>query len=366
MAPNLCFRKHQPFFAHNFKRQSTCYSILSLYRLPLCPVQLCAVSRVNIVAKANKFPFLTMLVWDRNWMNAAISNPWKSIWLVDESGIRGWLDSFCLWETNSQTSERASEADRRRPFHSISGRLDVRLERPVRASRVRCPRAWKSTFRLQSQNHLIIPEDMAELKSKKVIFVVGGPGCGKGTQCAKIVEKYGYCHLSSGDLLRAEVASGSARAKELQATMESGGLVTLVSYLWILYVYNGSHSGIVQPWEPMFEFWSQPDPVVSKSPSNCSLLNKPHFEMEHWYRPIRLLHARPYGGKKNYLTCMAGGFTIRLPSRWLAEWHPTVFSWVNEYSDRHTSAVSVGLNERSLSRYNLDTHHFKGYSADAA
>eukprot|EP00954_Amorphochlora_amoebiformis_P015584 1223128-Amorphochlora_amoeboformis.AAC.1 len=32
----------------------------------------------------------------------------------------------------------------------------------------------------------------------------GGPGTGKGTQCAKVVEDYGYSHLSTGDLLRAE------------------------------------------------------------------------------------------------------------------------------------------------------------------
>ncbi len=38
----------------------------------------------------------------------------------------------------------------------------------------------------------------------KVIFVLGGPGAGKGTQCSKIVEKYGFTHLSAGDLLRAE------------------------------------------------------------------------------------------------------------------------------------------------------------------
>ena len=35
----------------------------------------------------------------------------------------------------------------------------------------------------------------------KLIFVVGGPGAGKGTQCAKLVEKFKYEHLSTGDLL---------------------------------------------------------------------------------------------------------------------------------------------------------------------
>jgi len=59
----------------------------------------------------------------------------------------------------------------------------------------------------------------------KIVFIVGGPGCGKGTQCEKIVNKYGYCHLSSGDLLRAEVASGSERGQQLQAIMTKGDLV---------------------------------------------------------------------------------------------------------------------------------------------
>lgn len=70
---------------------------------------------------------------------------------------------------------------------------------------------------------------MSDIKNKKVIFVVGGPGCGKGTQCSKIVDKYGFCHLSSGDLLREEVSSGSARGAELNSIMQSGALVSLVS-----------------------------------------------------------------------------------------------------------------------------------------
>lgn len=37
-----------------------------------------------------------------------------------------------------------------------------------------------------------------------VVFVLGGPGAGKGTQCAKLVSEYGFTHLSAGDLLRAE------------------------------------------------------------------------------------------------------------------------------------------------------------------
>jgi UMP-CMP kinase len=46
----------------------------------------------------------------------------------------------------------------------------------------------------------------------KKLFVFdwsGGPGSGKGTQCANVVEHFGYTHLSAGDLLRAEIKSGS-------------------------------------------------------------------------------------------------------------------------------------------------------------
>ncbi|KAH8371185.1 hypothetical protein KR093_006407, partial [Drosophila rubida] len=67
-----------------------------------------------------------------------------------------------------------------------------------------------------------------------IIWILGGPGCGKGTQCAKIVEKYGFTHLSSGDLLREEVASGSDKGRELQDIMSKGGLVSNQEVLSLL------------------------------------------------------------------------------------------------------------------------------------
>ncbi|XP_022257466.1 UMP-CMP kinase-like isoform X3 [Limulus polyphemus] len=44
---------------------------------------------------------------------------------------------------------------------------------------------------------------MANVKPS-IVFVLGGPGSGKGTQCAKIIKEFGYVHLSAGDLLRTE------------------------------------------------------------------------------------------------------------------------------------------------------------------
>lgn len=57
--------------------------------------------------------------------------------------------------------------------------------------------------------------------------MLGGPGSGKGTQCAKIVEKYGHCHLSAGDLLRDEVKSGSDLGKQCEQIMKEGKLVPM-------------------------------------------------------------------------------------------------------------------------------------------
>lgn len=71
--------------------------------------------------------------------------------------------------------------------------------------------------------------DLTPLKKANVpiIFIVGGPGSGKGTQCDRLVEKYHLTHLSSGDLLRDEVKSGSSRGSSLSAVMAAGELVPL-------------------------------------------------------------------------------------------------------------------------------------------
>merc|ERR1711872_508151 len=54
-----------------------------------------------------------------------------------------------------------------------------------------------------------------DMGKPNVMFVLGGPGAGKGTQCARIVEKFGHVHLSAGDLLRAERASPGSQYGEL-------------------------------------------------------------------------------------------------------------------------------------------------------
>lgn len=59
-----------------------------------------------------------------------------------------------------------------------------------------------------------------------VIYVLGGPGAGKGTQCARLVSDFDFCHLSAGDLLRGEqVREGSEYGALIKNCIKEGTIV---------------------------------------------------------------------------------------------------------------------------------------------
>lgn len=57
------------------------------------------------------------------------------------------------------------------------------------------------------------------------ILLMGLPGAGKGTQAAKIVEKYQFPHISTGDMFRQAIADGTELGKKAKSYMDEGGLV---------------------------------------------------------------------------------------------------------------------------------------------
>lgn len=70
----------------------------------------------------------------------------------------------------------------------------------------------------------IKPIQKAEHKPS-VLFILGGPGAGKGTQCEILVKEYGYKHLSTGDLLREEIKNKGPESAKIEEFIKEGKLV---------------------------------------------------------------------------------------------------------------------------------------------
>lgn len=64
------------------------------------------------------------------------------------------------------------------------------------------------------------------MSNRKIVVLLGGPGCGKGTQAKMLAESRCLPHVSTGDMLRASVAAQSPLGQEVQKILESGGLVS--------------------------------------------------------------------------------------------------------------------------------------------
>jgi adenylate kinase len=82
----------------------------------------------------------------------------------------------------------------------------------------------------------------------KNIVIFGAPGSGKGTQSDKMIEKYGLNHISTGDVLRAEIKKGSELGKTAASFIDQGQLIPddlMVSILASVYDSFGDHKGVI-------------------------------------------------------------------------------------------------------------------------
>lgn len=91
---------------------------------------------------------------------------------------------------------------------------------------------------------------------KPQLILLGAPGSGKGTQASKLVENFGYAHISTGDLLRSEIQKGSDLGRRVQSIMDAGNLVDDATVLELLkincnldeksYIFDGFPRNIEQ------------------------------------------------------------------------------------------------------------------------
>lgn len=81
-------------------------------------------------------------------------------------------------------------------------------------------------YKRRQQRPSEVPAALPALPICDVVFVLGGPGAGKGTQCQLLQERLdGWVHLSAGDLLRAERTAGGELGDLINAKIAAGELV---------------------------------------------------------------------------------------------------------------------------------------------
>ena len=80
-----------------------------------------------------------------------------------------------------------------------------------------------------------------------IVFVIGGPGCGKGTQCKRIIKNFGYQSFSTGDLLRQYVKDKKDGYEEIDNQMKEGKLISSETLMKVLksYVVNSRNKKIL-------------------------------------------------------------------------------------------------------------------------
>lgn len=126
------------------------------------------------------------------------------------------------------------------------------FSRCAKACLQRCPRSLACFSTTYTTKQLVTMAD-----KPNIIFVLGAPGSGKGTVCARIVETFGYVHLSAGDLLREERNRKGSEFGELIENYIRNGQIVPVEITCSL-LENAMTVG-----------WAPRDTLISLTPSLC-------------------------------------------------------------------------------------------------
>lgn len=131
------------------------------------------------------------------------------------------MNSSSIWFVTPTSTQSNSNIN----INKARVRLDTPQRRRSRASPFFCG-DFRSSFAPNAINSR--PRPLIVSKEKKDalnVMISGAPASGKGTQCHLITNKYDLVHIAAGDLLRAEIATGSENGKRAKQYMEKGQLV---------------------------------------------------------------------------------------------------------------------------------------------
>ncbi|OMO90156.1 Adenylate kinase [Corchorus olitorius] len=148
-------------------------------------------------------------------------------------------------------------------------------------------------------------------KKPTVVFVLGGPGSGKGTQCANIVQNFHYTHLSAGDLLRAEIKSGSENGTMIQNMIKEGKIVpseVTIKLLEKAMLDSGNDKFLIDGFPRNEENRAAFEAVTKIEPEFVLFFNCPEEEME------RRLLSRNQGREDDNIETIRKRFKVFLES----------------------------------------------------
>ncbi len=122
-----------------------------------------------------------------------------------------------------------------------------------------------------------------------VIFVIGGPGCGKGTQCKRIIQNFGYVSFSTGDLLRKYVEEKKEGYEDIANKMKEGALISSDTVMRVLksYIINSENKKILLDGYPRskenMDIWER------EMRGNVNVLGALYFEVSNEEMKKRIL-----------------------------------------------------------------------------